>query len=296
MVWRIISVLMILLTLWSESQAQDDLDAMLDGMEEEKVEYVTAAFKGTRMINLQTTELVGKNTLDFRIHHRFGAINGGAYEFFGLDQATIRIGLDYGVNDWLTIGIGRSTYEKTIDGFAKAMLLKQSTGKKVMPINVAYLAAMSANGLKWQNTDRNNHFASRLAYVHQLLISRKFNSSFSAQLSPTLVHKNLVKLEDDQNTSFAIGACARMKLSNRVTFNAEYIFRVPPSIETAQYTDYYNSLSIGFDIETGGHIFSLHVSNSLPMMEKGFITETNESWLDRGIHFGFNISREFVLR
>lgn len=273
--------------------AQDDLDALLNEITEERVEYVTGAFKSTRVINLHSVEKVGAKTLDFRISHRFGALDGGAYELFGLDQATIRIGLEYGVNDWLMVGVGRSTYEKTYDGFAKALLLRQSTGKRIMPVSIAYFTAATLNGLRWQNPERKNYFTSRIAYVHQLIIASKINKSLSLQLSPTLVHKNLVRTKDDLNTNYALGFSGRMKVTNRTSINAEYIYRIPPSVKTDSYTAFYNSLSLGVDIETGGHVFSLHVSNSLPMIEKGFIMETNKSWLKNGIHFGFNISREF---
>jgi hypothetical protein len=277
-------------------KSQDDLDDLLGGLEEKKVEYVTGAFKSTRLINLHTIEKVGKNTLDFRISHRFGSLDGGAYQLFGLDQATIRIALEYGLTDWLMVGLGRSTYEKTIDGFLKANIIRQSKGKRVMPFSMSYFASTAVNTLKWQVPDRANYFSSRLAYVHQLLIASKINKTVSVQLSPTVIHKNLVSTIDDENTSYAVGALSRIKLSSRTTFNVEYIYRVPPKVKSASYSNYYNSLSVGFDIETGGHVFSLHLSNSLPMIEKGFITETNKSWLERGVHIGFNISREFVLK
>lgn len=276
--------------------AQDDLDALLDNISEERVEYVTGTFKSTRVINLHSVEKVGANTLDFRISHRFGALDGGAYELFGLDQATIRFGLEYGVNDWLMIGIGRSTYEKTYDFFGKALLLRQSEGKRIMPVSFAYFTAATINSLKWQNPERKNYFTSRMAYIHQFIIARKINKNLSLQLSPTLVHKNLVRTKDDLNTNYALGFSGRMKITNRTSINAEYIYRIPPHVKTESYTAFYNSLSLGVDIETGGHVFSLHVSNSLPMIEKGFIMETNKSWFKNGIHFGFNISREFAFK
>ncbi|MDQ3191678.1 MAG: DUF5777 family beta-barrel protein [Bacteroidota bacterium] len=276
--------------------AQDDLDALLDEITEERVEYVTGAFKSTRVINLQSVEKIGANTLDFRISHRFGALDGGAYELFGLDQATIRFGLEYGVNDWLMVGIGRSTYEKTYDGFVKALLLRQSKGKRYMPISLAYFSAATINSLRWQNPERENYFSSRMAYVHQLIIASKISKELSLQLSPTVVHKNLVRTKEDLNTNYALGFSGRMKVTNRTSINAEYIYRIPPPVKTESFTAFYNSLSVGVDIETGGHVFSLHVSNSLPMIEKGFIMETNKSWLKNGIHFGFNISREFAFK
>ena len=276
--------------------AQNNLDTLLDEVMEEDVEYITGTFKSTRVINLHSIEKVGPQMLDFRISHRFGSLDGGAYELFGLDQATMRLGLEYGINHWLMIGLGRSTYEKTFDGFIKALIIRQSKGKFIMPVSIAYLAANTVSGLKWIDPERENYFSSRMAFVHQLIIGSKINNVLSLQISPTLVHNNLVKTVKDQNTNYALGFSGRVKLTNRTTFNGEYIIRIPPHIQTKTYTDFYNSLSAGVDIETGGHVFSLHVSNSLPMIEKGFIMETNKSWMKRGIHFGFNISREFALK
>jgi hypothetical protein len=297
---KTIKYIMVLFALFLQSslfaQEDDDLDALLDALEEPKTEYVTGAFKSTRVINLHSIETTGPKTLDFRISHRFGSLDGGAYQLFGLDQATIRIGLEYGVNDRIMIGIGRSTYEKTYDGFIKAKLIKQSKGARNMPFSMVYLGGMTINGLKWQHPDRVNYFTSRLAYVHQIIIGSKINKNLSLQFSPTAIHKNLVETAADKNTTYALGFSGRMKITNRTTINSEYIYRIPPSQKTASFTNYNNSFSIGVDIETGGHVFALHVSNSLPMIEKGFITETNKSWLNRGVHFGFNISREFTFR
>ncbi len=275
-------------------QGQDDLDDLLDDMEEEKVEYTKATFKSTRVINLHSVEKVTGGELEFRISHRFGALNGGAYELFGLDQATIRFGLEYGINDWLMVGFGRSSFEKTYDFFAKGNILRQSTGKRNMPVSVLYFAGMYINTLNWVDPDRDNLASSRFSYAYQLIIGRKFSNRLSLQLSPTVVHRNLVQTREDANTIYALGTSGRVKLTNRLAINAEYIYRLPsgdaPNIE-----NFKNSFSLGFDLETGGHVFQLHCTNSLPMIEKGFVTETTQSWLDGGIHFGFNITRRFVI-
>ena len=159
------------------ASGQDDLDALLDGIEEVKIEYVTGAFKSTRVINLQSIELVSPVTLDFRISHRFGALDGGGYELFGLDQATMRMSLEYGLNKSIMFGIGRSTYEKTIDGFVKVRLLRQSSfqGKTILPFTAVYFTSVTINGLHWQDPERANYFTSRLAYTHQLIIGSKIN-------------------------------------------------------------------------------------------------------------------------
>lgn len=287
--------------------AQDDLDQLLDEIEsnEKKKEYITGAFKSTRVINLPSLEKKAPGALEFRIAHRFGALNDGAYQIFGLDQATMRLSLEYGINRFLMAGFGRSTYEKTFDFYAKATILQQQTGVKNIPVSFLYYFNTAINGLKWQDPSRENYFSSRLSYVHQLIIGSKISESFSFQLSPTLIHKNLLPTTQDQNgegffglnNSYAIGAAGRVKITKRTAVTAEYIYRIPPDdTQAPSYSLFYNSLSIGCDIETGGHVFQFHVSNSLPMFERGFITETSKSWSDGGIHLGFNITRDFTLK
>ncbi len=281
-------VAVIFFNLFSSIAFSQDL---LDGIEETPTDYTIATFKSTRVINGHSVENVAGGVMDFRISHRFGQLDQGFYDMFGLDVATMRLGFEYGINDRLMVGLGRSTYEKTYDGFVKYKLLRQSTGKKNMPITASYMGATTVNTLKWVDPTRENYFTSRLNYVHQLLIGRKFSSSTSLQLSPTLVHRNLVSKSIYKNDVFAIGIGGRQKINNRISLNAEYFYVLPNQIDPA----FKNSLSLGFDVETGGHVFQLHFTNSTPQIEKGFIAETTGSWLKKGIHFGFNISRVFTV-
>jgi hypothetical protein len=244
------------------------------------------------VINLHSLENTAGGVLDFKISHRFGTLNGGFYELFGLDNASIRLGLDYGVTDKLTVGVGRSSFQKAYDGFVKYKFLRQSTGKKNMPVTAALLLTSAIQTLKWPIPERDNHFSSRLYYTTQLIVGRKFSESLTLQLSPTMVHRNLVKTNAEKNDVFALGAAGRIKLSKRIALNAEYIYLLPNQVADGVK----NSLSVGFDIETGGHVFQLHFTNSTSMIEKGFITETSNSWTDGGIHFGFNVSRVFTVR
>lgn len=270
--------------------AQDDLLSLL-GEEEETIDYVNASFKTNRVINLHSLESTAAGVLDVKISHRFGFINGGPSELFGLDAATIRIGADYGLSDRMTIGIGRSSHEKTFDGFLKYKLLRQSTGARVMPLTLAFWTSAAIKTIPFQDPDRENYFTSRLYYSYQLIVGRKFNENLTLQLSPTLVHRNLVRTRSETNDVFALAAAGRVKLTKRVTLNAEYIYVFPDQLADG----YRNALSIGFDIETGGHVFQLHFTNATSMIEKGFVTETVGNWLDGDIHFGFNISRVFTI-
>lgn len=275
--------------------AQDDLMNLLDQNSPKEINYTTATFKSTRVLNGHSIERMPAGQLDVRISHRFGAINSGAYNFFGLDQFTnVRLGLEYGITNWLMIGVGRGSYEKTFDGFAKFSVLRQSTGAKVMPLSLSVFSSVALKSLKFTDPARTNYFSSRLAYVAQILIARKFNQSFSFQLTPTYIHRNLVATEFDPNDLMSIGAGGRIKLSKRISFNAEYYYLVNPKTYLSQQV--YNPLSLGFDIETGGHVFQLFFTNSVAMIEKGIIGETTGSWAKGDIHFGFNISRAFTLK
>ncbi len=270
--------------------AQDDLLSLL-GQEEEGTDLVTASFKTSRVINLHSLENTAKGVLDFKISHRFNTVQNGLYDFFGLDGANLRIGCDFGVTDRLSIGMGRSNYEKTYDGFAKFKLLRQSKGQRNMPITLALFGSAAIQTLKWADPNRDNHFSSRLYYTGQVIVGRKFSDGFSLQLSPTIVHRNLVATLAESNDVYALGVGTRLKLTRRVSLNLEYIYVLPDQLAPG----FKNSLSVGFDIETGGHVFQLHFTNSRIMIEKGFVAETTGDWADGGIHFGFNISRVFTV-
>lgn len=274
--------------------SQENLLDLLNKNTEPEINFASATFKSTRIMNGHSVEKMPPGQLDFRISHRFGTVNSGAYEFFGLDQSNIHFGLEYGILNWLMVGIGRGTYEKTYDGFAKFTLLRQSTGARVMPVSVSMLSSIASTSIKWTDTGRSNYFSSRLSYVCQVLIARKLNQSFSFQLTPSFVHRNLVATELDPNDLYSVGAGGRMKLTKRISLNAEYYYLI--NQKKYMSLDVYNPLSVGFDIETGGHVFQLIFTNSLAMIEKGFIGETTGSWLKGDIHFGFNISRVFTLK
>ena len=268
----------------------DDLLSLIGGDEEQT--YTTATFKTTRIINMQSVENAAAGVMDFRISHRFGFINTGAYDLFGLDQALMRIGLEYGVTNRLMVGFGRSNVNKAYDSFLKYKILRQGSGKRNIPISVSYFASAVCNTVHWTDPNRDNYFSSRMQYTHQLLIARKFNNDLSLQLTPTLVHKNLVPMLQDKNDILAVGFGGRYKLTQRFSVNGEYIYVLPNQITST----YYNSLSLGVDIETGGHVFQLHLTNSTSMLEPGFITESVGQWKNGGIHFGFNVSRVFTVK
>jgi hypothetical protein len=271
-----------------------DMENLLDSEMKPTTDYTTATFKSTRVLNGHSIERMQKGQLDFRISHRFGLLNAGAYNLWGLDQANVHFSLEYGITNWLMIGAGRGTFEKAYDGFIKISILRQSKGNIVMPVSMSYFTSIYDNTISPLIPNQTSYPSSRLSFVHQLLIARKFNDYLSLQISPTYLHDNLVPTALDSNDKFAIGMGGRIKLSKRVTVNAEYYYvihppRYVPSVQT------YNPLSLGFDIETGGHVFQIIFTNSLAMVEKGFLGETTGRWLKGDIHLGFNISRVFTL-
>jgi hypothetical protein len=289
-----LSILLLFLVLATSLSAQDDLMNMLGDNTAKEINYATATFKSTRVINGHSVQMMAPGQLDVRISHRFGRINSGAYEFFGLDQSNMHFSLEYGITKWLMVGIGRGSYEKTFDGFAKYLILRQSSGARNMPVSVSALTSIAATSLKWADPARSNYFSSRLSYVGQVMIARKFSPSFSLQLTPTIVHRNLVPTELDPNDIYAVGAGGRMKLTKRISLNAEYFYMINSKKYMSE--TIYDPFSVGFDIETGGHVFTLLFTNSLQMIEKGFVGETTGNWLKGDIHFGFNISRVFTLK
>ncbi len=296
-------ILGLLLLLLSGNLYSQDLDVLLNAETKPTINYTTATFKATRIINGHSIQQMKKNQLDFRISHRFGTLNEGAYGLWGLDHSNIHFSLEYGVTDWLMLGVGRGSLHKVFDGFVKFKLLRQSTGAKTMPVSLSFLSSIETATEHFPTTPiqgkdtliaRTNYISSRYTYVNQILIARKFNEKFSFQLTPSWVHRNLVQTELDLNDLFSLGAGARYKFTKRMSINAEYFYNINPNGKYLKNRTY-NSASIGIDLETGGHVFQIMLTNSLGMREGTFIPMTTDSWLDRGIHLGFNISRVFTL-
>lgn len=272
--------------------AQDEDLLKLVGEDKPQKEFVDYAFKSSRVIMSHSMEMIRPGVLDFRILHRFGNMNDGLYELFGLDNATMRMSFDFGITKNLMFGFGRSTNQKELDGFIKYRIFHQSKGKGAMPVSLLAVAGSVLNTLKWTDPTRKNYFTSRLGYYGQLIAGRKFSESISLQFMPTVVHRNLVPTANDPSDMIAVGAGARIKLSKRISLNADYYYRVNPNETDGTF----NPLSIGFDIETGGHVFQLHFTNATGMNEKTFLTQTTNDWSKGDIQFGFNISRTFQLK
>ena len=288
----------------SVTQAQENplLSLLSDSMRfHVQKSFVAATFKATRLVNIQTVEAPAKGALNFLIQHRFGQINSGSYNFFGLDNANLRLGFEFGITDRFTVGIGRSSYLKTFDGYLKYKLLRQTEDAGEMPVSVSLLSVASNYSQHIpKEVDSFLNIKYRTSFVTQLLIARKFSSRLSLQLVPTWLHFNLTPAAVDKNDLLALSMGARLKFTRRMALEAEYNYLPANQVVSVSI---YNSWSIGWDIETGGHVFQLVFSNSQSMTESQFIAQnipgvsaSTGSWGRGDIYFGFNIFRIFTLK
>jgi hypothetical protein len=288
---RKIITLLCLITSYSLS-AQEDLLKELEQNEKPETNYIGQTFKGTRIINSQSVETKGKGELEFIFSHRFGRLNEGSYTLWGLDEAYVRIGFEYGITDRLGVGIGRSSTDKTFDSFLRYKVARQSTGARNFPVTITAIGTANVKTSLSAEEIPGVTFEDKVSYVAQVLIARKFSSKFSAQLMPVLVHRNAVKKSTENNDDYALGLAARYKITRSFALTGEYFHRLNPAVNTP----YHNSLGVGLEIETGGHVFQIVFSNSLGMIDRAVVTETDGDFGKGDIHFGFNVTRVFQLK
>ncbi len=289
-----IFVFITMMNLFQFASSQDISD-MLNDSAIKKNEIVHATFKGTRLVNFHTIETAGKRTLEFRVAHRFGDLSSGGYGFYGLDgPASLNLSFNYSYNGRFEVGISRTSSDKLYSGYLKYRLLRQTENNR-MPVSVTVFSEMNVNGLKSTNTAQPeyHYFDDRFSYVHQIMIARKFSEAFSFQISPTLVHYNLMTHITDQNDIFSIVGMGRMKISKRAALTAEYCYRI--NKYTSNFSDYHNSLGFGIDLETGGHVFQFFFTNSFGINEAQAIPYTKGDVTKGNLKLGFNISRVFTL-
>lgn len=282
--FRAVFLCVFLLFLGFRATAQDDLLSELDSTVQVTPEPVSAAFKALQIVTLQSTKLPAKNEFYFVVSHRFGTVKNGFSEFFGLDNATTKLGGIYGVTDFLSVSLSRQTYLKTYEGAVKYRLVSQ-TDK--FPFTIAGYNALDINSALDSDDYPKLEFSDRMAYVNQLLISRKFSSKLSLEVIPSFIHKNLYEPTIENDNQFTLAGGGRFKLSNRLSVNMEYghNFNKP---------DFYSQpLSVGLDLETGGHVFQLIFTNSQAMTESAYLTNAAGDWGDGDFFFGFNLYRVF---
>ena len=265
------------------SFAQDDLLAGLDSVPTNgKVE---SAFKAMKIVNLESTKLAAKKDFYFIVAHRFGSVEDGFEGFFGLDNAVTQIKFLYGLTDWMTVAVGRS--EQAYDVSGKVMIAPQRSGG--MPVSIVSFNSLAFNNtLKESNYPRMS-FENRLIYTTQVLISRKFTEKLSLELAPTFFHENFVEEDNLDNSQLAIGMGGRYKIAKRWSINVDYALHT----NRASNSQFHNPLSVGVDLETGGHVFQMHFTNSQGIHEAGFLGQTRGEWKEGDIFFGFNLVRVF---
>lgn len=276
-------LILLLLLLPLASFSQEDLLKGIDTISGK--EKVSAAFKGLKIVNLESTKLAAKGDLYFIVAHRFGSVKDGFEGFFGLDNANTQLKFVYGLTDWLTISGARS--ELAYDFSTKYTLINQKTDG--FPVSIAGFSSLAINNTLKESLYPKLTFDDRFTYVQQLLISRKYSEKLSLQLAPTLFHENFVDNAEQDNTQYAIGIGGRYKLSKRWSLNIDYAAH----LNRASNSVYKNPLSIGFDLDTGGHVFQMHFTSSQGIHEAGYLGQTTGDWTKGDVFFGFNLLRVF---
>jgi hypothetical protein len=294
----------------------DDLSNMFKDDGKKSHDPVAATFKTTRLNMGHSIEVVGKHQLDVRISHVFGVVHNTTgtadlHTLYGLESiSNVRIAFEYGVTNRLTAGFGRSkgfgAAQELYDGFLKYKLLRQTMDNK-MPVTVTLVGTAQVSGMK-ASTDPTSetyyqNFAQRWSYSSQALIARKFSERLSLQLMPTWIHRNFVANENqvtgmpsDENDYFAMGVGGRFKFSKRSAIIIDWFMPFSNYRKTLHNNkQYYNPLGIGYEIETGGHVFHLSLVNTGGFTEQDFISNSPTSWTNWGFRLGFNISRWFTV-
>ena len=264
--------------------SQEDLLGLIED-DTPKTIPVKATFKATRIVNAQSIEMPKPKILEFMILHRFGSMTNGAYDLFGMDEAVIRFDLKYGFSERVSIGLGRSSLNKTYDIFTKLKIIEQRTGHRSFPISLVLFSKMEIETIT-KDMAMNN----RYTYDAQLLIAKKFNRSFSLQLMPTFIHRNLVENHNDSHDLISLGIGGRMKITRRTSINFDTFFPIGKRVET-----YRQGWGIGYDIETGGHVFQLMLTNARGSFESEYIESAKGRIEDLDLYLGFNIARVFYL-
>tara|TARA_B100001121_G_scaffold245635_1_gene220544 strand:- start:694 stop:1584 length:891 start_codon:yes stop_codon:yes gene_type:complete len=271
---------------------QDDLLDIFDNVKEEPV-LVESAFKGTRVANAQSLEIPKPKILQFMIQHRFGSIENGFYDLFGTDYAMIRYDFHYGYNDRISFGVGRSSFDKIYDIFLKAKLARQTKGEGSFPLSILIYSDVGVETMRKSEdyASVNNNFLNRLIYINQFIIGRKINRKLSLEVLPTSIYRNLVPSDDFNHQQFSFGLAGRYKLTPMFSINADYFYPIG-----SRNDNYKKSFAIGFDYETGGHVFQVMISNAQGSYENTFIESANGDISKNRLYLGFNISRAFSLK
>ncbi|MEO6176400.1 MAG: DUF5777 family beta-barrel protein [Flavobacterium circumlabens] len=273
----------ICLFLATMAYSQDDLLKDLDSTQVED-SYSTATFKALQLVTLQTTKMAAKKEFYFVVSHRFGTVKDGFDSFFGLDNATTKLGGIYGVTDWLSVSLSRHTLNKMYETGVKYRMARQDAS---FPVDIVGYSVADINTFLEEDQYPGLEFKHRMTYVQQLLVSRKVSEKLSLELVPSFIHRNLYNPAIENDNQFSFGGGGRYKITKRLSVNLEYMH----NFDTPDF--YKNPLSVGLDVETGGHVFQLIFTNSQSMSESGYLTNATGDWGKGDFFFGFNLYRVF---
>jgi opacity protein-like surface antigen len=298
---------------WTVALAQED-SAVTETNEASKQKFTRATFNSTRIINMQSVEIVSPGGLQLMISHHFGyawnkdlAPKGSGKRFkqnmahlFGFNAgiAHTYLSFDYSPTKWSNVGIA-ATGRAVFEGWAKFKILRQQTGAKNIPVTIAwYSMANIYTGLTEPDEFTNN----RWSFMHQLLIARKFSNRFSLQLMPTLIHFNTVPYGiNNSNLVWSIGMGAKYKATDKINITLEYARQlnmyenlVSKNGSILNYSP--NLLSVGAEINTGGHQFQFFIGTTTDASNIDMLARNN-SWIKDGhFAFGFTINRTMALK
>jgi hypothetical protein len=292
---NIYKVILLCCAALNASAQKDSLDL---GDPAEKI-LIRNTFNGATVISAQSSNIADAGQLNVLISHRFGTVTEGAYNFFGLDAAVMRLGFEYGVADKLTAGLGRSTSGKNFDFYLKYRLLTQSKGlakgKTPFTLTIFTSTAISTERVRMlQRITDKSEVVSNLTYTLQPIFSREFSRAISIQLSPTYVHRNQTDFIDLSHDIYALGIASKIKFGKRSNFILDYHYLSNKSdISTIRL---YNPLGVGVEFVTGGHIFKLHATNSVGMIDKEFLLKTSDNFFKGDVRVGFTLIRSFAVK
>jgi hypothetical protein len=271
-----------------------------------KAKFAKATFKSTRLINRQTTEMMSKGNMQFMIAHHFGNIwnkDAGSQnlaQMFGLNSgiAHTYLSLDYSPTNWGNFGLAAAGSSK-FEGWVKIKLLRQQTGLKNIPVTLAWCSMAAVDASK--SVDKLTTVWNKYSFVHQLLIARKFSDKVSLQLTPTLVHFNLVPYGiNNSNNIFSLGIGGRYKLSSKKALNFEYSrqFNMYENLldkngNIIQYNP--DMLALGIEFNTGGHVFEFFIGNTSASSIIDQIARNTSSIKDGQFALGFHLNRAFTI-
>lgn len=249
-------------------------------------------FWSPNLVTQATVKNLSKGMLNVNIKHAFGFIDDGANDLFGLDeQVNVRLGVDYGITDKISVGFGRQSDAKVFDLRTKINIIEQMSDDSV-PLFIAWKGSVART-----TAENNLDFEDDLSYFTSVMFARKFGDKLSLQVAPMFTHFNTVirpregdELLDAENNHYAIGLGLSYKINKTFAINIDYL---PVIGERTDNTD--NTFSIGLDVETGGHVFQMFFASTRWHTEDYAIARNESQFFENEIRFGFNINRVFGL-